>query len=94
MGERPCIRIWTRDNVPERYRSFATYLDEGEIENTVFVAHVPAAILTDRLLKQCVDVSGPNGYIWWESRGLFGTNSIDTFPDPDGDGIIIVGGWV
>ncbi len=94
MSDGACIRIWTRDNVPPRYRGYATHYDDGEIENTVYVAHVPAAVLADRLLKQCVSVSGPNGYLWWASQGLFGTNCMDTFPDPDGDGIIVVGGWV
>ena len=93
MGENACIRVWPRDQVPDCYRRFATYYEDGDIEYTVFVAHVPAAVLADRLLQQCVDVSGPEGYLWWESRGLFGTNCIDTFPHPDGDGIIVVGGW-
>ena len=94
MGEGACIRVWTRDNVPDRYRAFATHYDDGEIQNTGYVAHVPAAVLADRLVRQCVHVSGPEGYLWWESRGLFGTNCIETFPDPEGDGIIVVGGWL
>jgi len=93
LANTSCIRVWTRDNIPDCYRRFASFYEDGEVENTVFVAHVPAAVLEDRLLKLCVSASGPQSYIWWESRSLFGANQIDTFPDPDGDGLIIVGGW-
>jgi hypothetical protein len=94
MIDNVSIQIWTRGFVPERNRQFATHYDDGEIENTVFVAHVPAAVLQDRLLKQCTAVSEPHGYLWWQSQGLFGTNCMDTFPDPAGDGIVVVGGWI
>jgi len=94
MVESSCIKVWTRDQVPEEYSKFATIYDDGEIENTVFVAHIPASILNDRFLRQCVETSNSEGYLWWESRGLFATNCIEKLPEPSGDGVIIVGGWV
>jgi hypothetical protein len=94
MGEGPCISVWLRDDVPERYRQFATFYDHEGIEFTVYVAHVPAAVLADRITRQCEEVNGANSYLWWGTGGLFGTNCLDTIPEPSGDGIIVVGGCI
>ena len=94
MGTSDCIRVWTRYSVPERYQKFATHYDSDESKDTVFVAHVPVAVLSDPLTEQCIRVFGPEGYFWFEGRGLFGCNCMDSFPDPDGDGIIVVGGGI
>jgi hypothetical protein len=69
-------------------------MDDGEIENTVFVAHVPAAILADRTYKTCNGDSGTDGWIRDGELGLFGVNALDSLPHPDGDGILLVGSCV
>ena len=94
MDDGPCIRVWLRESVPERYRRFASLYDHEEVEFTIYVAHVPAAVIAAKVTQTCIEVSGSEGYLWWESRGLFGTNCLDTFPEPEGDGIIVVGGWL
>jgi hypothetical protein len=93
MGEGACIRIWTRDTVPERFRHLATFADDGEIENTVFVAHVPAQMLADRTYQFFNGESGSGGWLQ-HGRGLFGTNCVDVFPHPDGDGLLVVGSGI
>ena len=94
MSESPCIRVWTRDHVPDRYKRFATLHDDGEVQNTVFVAHIPAKVLEDRIYRQAEGLGEGESWGWWDGRGLFGTNSVDRFPDPDGDGVIVVGAWI
>ena len=56
-----CVRIWTRDTVPARFRHLAVLADDGEVENTVFVAHVPAAMVSDRTYQACNGISGTEG---------------------------------
>ena len=91
MVEGASIRVWTRDTAPERFRRLARLRDDAEAEDTVFVAHVPATILADRTYRLCNGESGTEGWIREGELGLFGINALDTFPDPDGDGILIVG---
>jgi hypothetical protein len=87
-----CIRIWTRDTIPERFRHLAELHDDGEdAYNTMFVAHVPAAMLVDRTYRACNGESRTDGWIREGELGLFGTNALDAFPHPDGDGLLIVG---
>ena len=98
MSNEKCIRIWTRHTVPPELASFATVLDDGDAShNTVFVAHVPAAMLADDIYGQC-ERPGPGNqeesWYYWDGRGIFGTNGWNTYPHPDGDGILLVGGWI
>src|ERR1700733_15141799 len=86
MVEGVCIRIWTRSTVPEQFQPLARLLDDGEFENTMFVAHVPAAMLADRTYRVCNGESGTDGWIREGELGLFGVNALDTVPHPDGDG--------
>jgi hypothetical protein len=69
VDEGLCIRIWTRDTIPERFAHLARLADDGEIENTVFVAHVPAAMLADRTYRACNGESGTDG---WMREGELG----------------------
>src|SRR5690349_1882875 len=96
MNESVCIRIWTRDTVPEQFRHLATYADDtdgdgGVLEYTKFVAHVPAKMLSDRTYEYFNGESGDEGWMYPGGPGWFGINALDTFPHPDGDGILIVG---
>jgi hypothetical protein len=94
VDEAPCIRIWTRDRIPERFAHLARLADDGEVENTVFVAHVPAAMLADRTYRACNGQSGTDGWMREGELGLLGVNALDTVPHPDGDGVFLVGSWV
>ncbi len=94
MTENVCIRIWTRGTVPVQFAHLANLNDDGEVENTVFVAHVPAAMMADRTYRVSNGESGLEGWIREGELGLFGVNALDTFPHPDGDGILIVGSCV
>jgi hypothetical protein len=85
-----CIRIWTRETVPDRFRHLLAFADDGEIENAVYIAHVPAAMMADRIYRETCGESGLD-WIFRRGCGPFGTNAIDTSPHPDGDGILIVG---
>ena len=94
MAEGVCIRIWTRHTVPQRFAHLARLADDGEVENTMFVAHVPAAMLADRAYRACNGESGTDGWMREGELGLFGVNALDTVPHPDGDGLLVVGSWV
>jgi hypothetical protein len=94
VDEGACIRIWTRDTVPKRFAHLARLADDGEVENTVFVAHIPRAMVADRTYRVCNGESGTDGWIREGELGLFGINALDTFPHPDGDGILVVGSYV
>ena len=94
MEESVCIRIWTRDTIPQRFAHLARFADDGEVENTMFVAHVPAAILADRNYRRCNKATGLESWMREGELGLFGTNALDTVPHPDGDGIMIIGSCV
>lgn len=94
MSEGVCIRVWTRNTVPEQFRRLARLNDDGEVENTVFVAHVPAAMVADRTYRVCNGESGTEGWMREGALGFFGANALDIFPHPDGDGLLIVGSWV
>ena len=83
-----------RETAPLEFREFATYADHGEIENTVFVAHVPEALLSIRTYRLANGETGADGRMFPGELGLFGINAIDQFPHPTGDGIIIVGSCV
>jgi hypothetical protein len=89
-----CIRVWMRDAVPERLRQAAGLLDEKDGVITEFVAHVPAAVLADRAYRRRNKKSGAEGWMEEGQLGLFGTNALDVYPHPDGDGILIVGSCV
>jgi hypothetical protein len=92
VDEGVCIRIWTRDTIPERFRHLAVLHDDGDAaHNTTFVAHVPAAMLADRTYWLCNGESGTDGWLREGELGLFGTNCIEAVPHPDGDGFLIVG---
>jgi hypothetical protein len=77
-----------------QFAHLANLNDDGEVENTVFVAHVPAAMMADRTYRVSNGESGLEGWIREGELGLFGVNALDTFPHPDGDGILIVGSCV
>jgi hypothetical protein len=98
MSKEVCIRIWTRNTAPQEFASFATLFDDGDAaHNTIMIAHIPAAILADRIYQQCVHpgpVNQEESWYRWEGRGIFGTNGWETFPHPKCDGIILVGGWI
>jgi hypothetical protein len=68
--------------------------DDGEFEHTMFVAHVPAAMLADPVYRLCNGGSGTDGWIREGELGLFGINALDTVPHPDGDGVFVVGSCV
>jgi hypothetical protein len=94
MDDGVCIRVWLMETVPERFRQAARLSDVGEGVITMFVAHVPAAILADRTYQNCNKTSGAEGWMEEGALGLFGTNALDVYPHPDGDGILIVGSCV
>jgi hypothetical protein len=87
------IRIWTRHTIPKRFAHLARLRDDGEVENTMFVAHVPAAMLKDRSYRAANGKSGIEGWMRDGELGLFGVNALDTVPHPDGDGLLVVGSW-
>lgn len=89
-----CIRIWTRDSTPPEYAHLTHLADDGEVENTVFVAHVPATMLCDRIYRMCNGDSTTEGWMREGELGLFGCNALDEFPHPGGDGILLVGSCV
>jgi hypothetical protein len=93
MEKGVCIRIWTRHTIPERFAHLARLADDGEIENTIFVAHVPAAMLADPAYRACNE-SGADGWMREGELGLFRVNAVDTVPHPDGDGVFLVGSCV
>jgi hypothetical protein len=66
--------------------------DDGAV--TVFVAHVPAAILSNPEYQRCNRESATSGWMEEGMLSLFGTNSISAVPHPDGDGILIIGSAV
>jgi hypothetical protein len=94
MEEDVCIRIWTRHSIPERFAHLSRLADDGEVENTVFVAHVPTAVLSDPAYQACNGESGTDGWIREGELGLFGINALDTLPHPDGNGVFLVGSQV
>jgi hypothetical protein len=94
MAEEACIRIWTRHTIPQRFAHLARLMDDGEVENTMFVAHVPAMMLADSLYRNWNGKSGTEGWIREGELGLFGINALDTVPHPDGDGVFLVGSCV
>lgn len=94
MNENVCIRIWMPHAVPERLRQAAGLLDIKDGVYVEFVAHIPAAILADRAYRRGNKKSGAEGWMREGELGLFGTNALDIYPHPDGDGILIVGSCV
>ena len=94
MSQLTCIQIWPRDQVPSELSEFRTYADDGEIENTVFVAHVPATVLQDRLYRLANGETGLDSWIYPGDLGLLGVNAIDKLPHPNGDGIIVIGSCI
>jgi hypothetical protein len=94
MDDSVCIRVWMRDAVPERLRQAARLHEDGGGVITEFVAHVPAAVLADRAYRRWNKKSGAEGWMEEGQLGLFGTNALDTYPHPDGDGILIRGSCV
>lgn len=92
MDEGACIRIWTRYTVPPRFAQLARLADD--VENMQFVAHVPAAMLADRAYRTWNGGSGSDGWIREGELGLFGVNALDTVPQPDGDGVLLIGAWM
>lgn len=94
MDKNDSIRVWVPESVPERFRHFVPQ-DEGRSGVYVlFVAHVPAAVLVSRTYREC-DANSRIG-VWMREGelGLFGTNAYDTYPHPDGDGILVVGSCI
>ena len=61
---------------------------------TLFLAHVPALVLTGRTYSECNAIIGCNGWMPEGVLGLFGTNALDTHPHPDGDGVLLIGSCV
>ena len=98
-----CIRIWTRDKLPDRYAFILSRFDSPDWEAVVFVAHLPAAMLQDRMLTLLDGLPsyaenppemrwlGDNDYL---VPSLFGANAVDFIPEPSGDGYLIVGSTV
>lgn len=93
------------NDVPQQFRRLEglrdlASLDEGEgaIESNgvivVFVAHVPAAILASPVYRQANRASENSGWMREGECGLFGTNTLNVYPHPDGDGVLIVGSAV
>jgi hypothetical protein len=94
MEEVMCIRIWMRHTIPDRFAHFARLMDDGEVETTMFVPHVPAAMLTDPAYRVCNGESGTDAWMREGELGLFAVNTLDTVPHPDGDGVFLVGSCV
>jgi hypothetical protein len=93
LNEPACIRIWTRDSIPEPFRHLIPSVEDTGIF-AIFVAHVPAAVLTEPTYRLCNGESAIAGWIREGESGLFGSNAMNTYPHPDGDGILIVGSCV
>jgi hypothetical protein len=100
-----CIRVWMGNNVPAQFRQLGRLRDfapldgeNGPIEHNgiivVFVAHVPAAVLVSPVYQQGNWGGENSGWMREGECGLFGTNALDVYPHPDGDGILIVGSCV
>ena len=94
MAEGVCVRIWTRHTIPQRFAHLARLADDGEVENTMFVAHVPAAMLADPAYRACHGETGTGGWVREGELGLFGVNALDSVPHPDGAGVFLVGSCV
>jgi hypothetical protein len=94
MDGNMCIKVWMPDSVPERLQQAAGLLEEKDGVSTEFVAHVPAAILATKAYRRWNKKSGAEGWMAEGEIGLFGTNALDVYPHPDGDGILIVGSCV
>ncbi|MBN9524006.1 hypothetical protein J0H58_36765 [bacterium] len=90
MAEAACIRVWVRDEVPERF-SHLCPADEVRGVIALYLAHVPAAVLASPTYRRCNGPSGTDGWLPDGMLGLFGTNALNTHPHPDGDGVLIVG---
>jgi hypothetical protein len=94
VDEGACIRVWVRDSVPERFRGLVPEDDGRSGVLVLFVAHVPAAVLAGPTYRRCNGASGVEGWMREGESGLFGANALDTYPHPDGDGILVVGSCV
>ena len=94
MAEDVCIRIWTRATVPERFAHLARYADDGEVQNTMFVAHVPAEMLKDRTYRIANGESGTEGWLREGNSACLARTRSMCSPHPDGDGVLIVGSCV
>ena len=94
MEEGVCIPIWTRHTIPQQFAHLARLRDDGEVHDTMFVAHVPAAMLADPAYRSCNGESGTDGWLREGELGLFGVNAVDTEPHPDGDGVFLVRSWL
>lgn len=90
------IRVWLRDAIPEPYRRAARipFPDEEDGVLTVYVAHVPAALLASDTYHRCNASSGTEGWLPDGLGGFMGTNAVRSVPHPDGDGVLIVGSAV
>lgn len=94
MEDGVCIRFWTRHTIPQQFAHLARLLDAGKVENTMFVAHVPEGMLGDLAYQTCNGDSGLEGWLREGELGFFRCNALKTLPHPDGDGVLIVGGWL
>ncbi|MFO0957838.1 MAG: hypothetical protein U0800_10325 [Isosphaeraceae bacterium] len=90
MNEPAAMRIWMRGSIPDRFQG----LIPSEIETgmiTLFLAHVPASVLTDPIYRECNGEEGIDGWMREGELGLFGANGLDVHDHPDGDGLLILG---
>lgn len=93
MDNGKSVRIWLREDIPERFRHLTPNADETGIF-VVFVAHVPDSVLAGPTYRLCNGESNLEGWMREGECGLFGINALDVHPDPEGDGILIVGSCV
>jgi hypothetical protein len=93
MDNGESIRVWLRDRIPLRVRAWVGVPepDAEGAEITVFVAHVPQAVLDGSEYGRCAGPTGVEGWMGEGVSGLFGTNAMHTIPHPDGDGVLVVG---
>jgi len=80
-------------DVPGEYQQFIPDPDATGVI-VLWVAHVSLAVLGNKTYQECQENPYIQGWMREGELGLFGTNALDTYPDPDGDGIILVGSCI
>jgi hypothetical protein len=91
----PAIRVWLCDltasenDLPAAYRPLASYFDDEQTgSRTIYLAHIPATALWRGALGK----RGPEACFFEEGGGFLGTDRVEVFPEPAGNGAIVVGG--
>lgn len=99
------ISLWMGNHIPAHFRQAVGLSDINQSvdENgapclqgrvIVFVAKVPSEVLESSVYRRANWQSEHSGWMPEGECGLFGVNALNTYPCPDGDGILIVGSSV